>query len=130
MRILCPRGEGDEQIRWQDKKGSAPDWSAPSLAKVVGETGTRIAGLRLAKGALVLKIGRRDAAAQVRLAHAGRPFNPDDGLALRLAFGLDLPAALARVRDLWVIVDAGGRKSGGPTPGSERAISCSPSTAS
>ena len=64
----------------------------------------RAAGLRLAKGALVLKSERGDAAAQVRIAHAGA-FNPDGGLVLRLAFGLELPLALARVRDLLLALD-------------------------
>ena len=47
----------------------------------------RVAGLRLAKGALVLKMERGDAMAQVWIANAGA-FNPDSGLVLRLAFGL------------------------------------------
>ena len=101
----------------------------PPLAKVIEEAGARLAGLRLADGALVLKIERGDAAAQVRIAHAGA-FDPAGGLVLRLAFGLELPVALARVRDLWAIMDAGGRKGGGPSPGPGRASSCSPSTAS
>ena len=51
----------------------------------------------------------------MRIAHAGA-FDPAGGLVLRLAFGLELPVALARVRDLWAIMDAGGRKGGGPVP--------------
>ena len=103
--------------------------SVPPLAKVIGEAGARLAGLRLADGALVLKIERGEAAAQVRIGDA-EAFDPAGGLVLRLAFGLELPVALARVRDLWAIVDAGGRKGGGPSPGPGRASSCSPSTAS
>ena len=53
-----------------------------ALTKEVGEVGARAAGLRLAKGALVLKIERGDAMAQVRIANAGA-FNPDSGLVLR-----------------------------------------------
>ena len=44
----------------------------------------RFAGLWLANGALVLKIERDGALAQVWIARAG-PFNPDGGLVLRLA---------------------------------------------
>ena len=73
----------------------------------------------LAKGALVLKIERGDAVAQVRIAHA-EDFNPHGGLILWLAFGLELPLALARVHDLGVIVDAGGGRGGDASPGSER----------
>ena len=103
--------------------------SVPPLAKVIGEAGARLAGLRLADGALVLKIERGEAAAQVRIGDA-EAFDPAGGLVLRLAFGLELPVALARVRDLWAIMDTGGRKGGGPSPGPGRASSCSPSTAS
>ena len=64
----------------------------------------RVAGLRLANGALVVKIEWGDAAALVRIAHTGAS-DPDGGLVLRLAFGLDLPLALARVRDLLLALD-------------------------
>ena len=101
----------------------------PPLAKVIGEAGAGLAGLCLVDGVLVLKIERGEAAAQVRIGEA-EAFDPAGGLVLRLAFGLELPVALARVRDLWAIVDAAGRKDGGPSPGSGRASSCSPSTGS
>ena len=74
--------------------------SSRALLPLLAAAGARIEGLRLVSGALVLKIERGEAAAQVRIERPG-PFPAEAGLVVRLDYGLALPHAVERVKDLW-----------------------------
>ena len=76
---------------------------AKPLVPMVDGAGARIEGLRLAGGALVLKIERGEFAAQVHIGAPG-PFPADAGLVVRLEYGLPLPLLIGRLRDLWALV--------------------------
>ena len=105
-------------LAWQDPDGevaASPFWSvAPMhcaelvagsrpLLALVAAAGARIEGLRLAGGALVLKIERGRLAAQVRVGPGGA-ICEDAGLSLRLDCALPLAMALERVTELWGVV--------------------------
>ncbi len=67
----------------------------PPLAALASAGGASLAGLRLADGALVLKIERPGAAVQVRL--PGGTVFPEDG-------GLELVRAVVHIEDVWSCV--------------------------
>ena len=86
---------------------------ARPLLPLLESAGARIEGLRLAAGALVLKIERGGLTAQVRIA-VRSPYPEGTGLVARLDYGLPLPLAIERVNDLWSLAH-------GPAPPRGRA---------
>ena len=117
-----------ELLAWEDPHGAggpaAPFWrqegmpegvldpGAPPLAAMAA-AGASVEGLRLLRGDLVVRIGWRGAAVQVRLRDAG-PFPEDGGVSVLLPFGLRMPHAMRRLADFW---NAAGR----PDPRRRRA---------
>ena len=112
-------------LAWQDpheKDGPAsPFWvkapmlkgevspEATPLADMVAASGTRLDGLRLKDGGLVLKIERGGRAVQLRI-DGCQAFKYGDGIVLKQDFGLELPFLIAQLQDLWNVT--GGRVSG------------------
>ena len=88
-----------------DGAGSA---SAPPLLPLLADARASVSGLRLADGALVLKVEKAGFAVQVRVTEPG-PLLAGGGVSLRLEWGLGLPGEIARLADLWSV-------SGGPSP--------------
>ena len=125
------RAEEFGLLAWADPEGDAtPFWSdaglldgelivpgAAPLVPLLSKAKTRLDGLRLSGGGLVLKIERGERTVQVRVPGA-RAFSADAGLVVRLEVGFGLPVTIERVRDLWVI--AGGLD---PRPGRVRGAS-------
>lgn len=116
---VCIQSAVDLQARawgllaWEDPDGSkgasspfwaeAPmleaEWSTgpPPLARLVADAGGLLAGLRLADGALVLKIENRSGVAQLRML-PGAGIESGAGVAVRI--GVGQPEAVARLKDL------------------------------
>ena len=122
--------DGSASPFWDDapmaKAVSDPDGTEP-FAALVRKEGGRLEGLRLRDGALILKIERGAAAAQIRI-EDGNAFDPEGCLALLLPYGLELRMRLSRIEDLAEFAGPGaGRVS---PPGRWRASCCSPSKAS
>ena len=103
---------------WAEAPMPECEWGAgpPSLAGLVAKAGGRLAGLRLADGALVVKIEKRSGAAQLRIL-PGSGFGDGAGLVVRVGFGLDEARAKARLEDLGRLVDGPG-----PGPGADREL--------
>ena len=91
-------------------EGSA---TAQPLMPMLEAAGTRIEGLRLDGGALVLKVEDRGMAVQVRIADPA-PLLAGGGVRLFHDWGLSLPVAIARLGDLWSVC------GGDPSPGAGR----------
>ena len=82
--------------------------AATPLLSMLAEAGSRIEGLRLMDGALVLKVERHGLAVQVRVSDdAG--LMAGGGVRVVHDWGLRLPVNIARLTDLWSV-------SGGPSP--------------
>ena len=86
-------------------EGSA---DAPPLLPMLAEAGARIEGLRLGDGGLILKVENHGMAAQVHMAD-DRLLMDGGGVRLPHYWGPEIPAAIARLTDLWAV-------SGGPVP--------------
>ena len=97
------------------------------FAALVRSDGSRLEGLRLRDGALILKVERGAAAVQIRI-EDGDAFDPEGCLALLLPYDLELRMRLSRAGDLAAI--AGPKAGSVPSPGRWRASFCSPSKAS
>ena len=109
-------------LAWEDPDGDAasPFWAdAPMLEGVGSETatpllpllaeaGTRLEGLRLGDGSLILKAERHGEAVQVRIVDDG-PLMAGGGIRVFHDWGLGLPVDIARLIDLWSV-------SGGAVP--------------
>ena len=81
----------------------------PGLAEMARASGAALSGLRLADGALILKVERAGRARQLRFAD-GDGFDPHGGSFVpSLSFGPDWPRLNGRARELWRLV-------GGPAP--------------
>ena len=79
---------------------AAPE--APALSMLLKAPDSRLSGLRLESGAVIVKVEQGERALQMRIAD-GDAFDPDGGIALRLPVGLDLKVRLRREADLWPI---------------------------
>ena len=88
-----------------DGTGSA---SAPPLLSQLAEAGSRLEGLRLADGVLILKVENEGIAVQVRVTEPG-PLLAGGGVRVWHEWGPRLPANIPRLTDLWSV-------SGGPSP--------------
>ena len=90
-----------------DGEGSA---SAPPLLLLPTDAGSRIEGVRMDDGALVVKVEAADMtlAVQVRIARP-EPLLAGGGVRLVPDWGLALPVVIARLGDLWSV-------TGGPDP--------------
>ena len=81
----------------------------PGLAEMARASGAALSGLRLADGALILKVERAGRARQLRFAD-GDGFDPHGGSFVpSLSFGPDWPRLNGRACELWRLV-------GGPAP--------------
>lgn len=102
-------------LAWQDPDGpESPFWSdalmldaalaasEPPLLDMVEKAGSTLSGLRLACGALILKVERGPQAVQLRLEDAGA-FPEGGGIELRHGIG-DLRETAALERELWELV--------------------------
>ena len=76
------------------------DPEAGPLLPLVAAGGGTVEGLRLAGGALVLKIEYGGAAVQVRL-RGSAPFPENAGIEIRHRFGLRIPQTVRRMLDFW-----------------------------
>ena len=108
-------------LAWEDPDGAngplSPYWveapmleaewmkGPPPLARLVADAGGVLAGLRLADGALVLKIENRSGAAQLRMP-SGAGIESDAGVAVRI--GVGQPEAVARLKDLGSLISGPG----------------------
>ena len=81
----------------------------PGLAELARETGAALSGLRLADGALILKVERAGRARQVRIADGARFDAYRGSFVPGASFGRDWPRLNGQARDLW-------RMLGGPAP--------------
>ena len=89
--------------------------SASPLLPMLDAAGARIEGLRLDGGALVLKVEDHGMAVQVRIADPS-PLLAGGGVRLFHDWGLALPAAIARLGNLWSV--SGGGSGEDPSAGS------------
>lgn len=93
--------DGPASPFWADapmlQAGWAPD--PPPLRRVLAGPRTRVEGLRLADGAMIVKIENGGAAAQVRIP-AGSGAAVGGGLVLRVGFGPGLAADIGRLKAL------------------------------
>ena len=81
---------------------------ATPLLRLLAEASATVAGLRLADGALVLKVEMNGRAVQVRLVDDG-PLMAGRGVRLIHDWGLRQPVDIVRLTDLWSV-------SGGSVP--------------
>ena len=81
---------------------------APPFLPMLADAGTRIDGLRLLDGTLIVKIEQDGRAVQVRVTNDG-PLLAGGGIRLYHDYGLELPMEIARLTELWSV-------SGGPVP--------------
>ena len=81
---------------------------SPPLLPLLADAGATLEGLRLADGALVLKVERCGHAVQVRVTGDG-PLMAGGGVRLWHDWGLRLPLSISRLTDLWSV-------SGAPSP--------------
>ena len=93
-------------------QGSA---TAQPLMPMLEAAGARIEGLRLDGGALVLKVEAAGMARQVRIADPA-PLLAGGGVRLTHDWGPALPAAIARLGDLWSISGGDPSAGSGPSP--------------
>lgn len=104
----------------------------PPVADLAREPGWRLSGLRLADGAVVLKVEHGACAVQLRIAD-GAGFDPAGGVLVVTPAGLRLPVLLRRAADLWPAAAAGPKKAAaafrtgsfsGPWTRSSPAVAC------
>ena len=81
---------------------------SPALSALLEASETRLSGLRIEGGAVILKAEQGDAAVQLRIAD-GDAFDPEGGVDLRLPVALDLKVRLRRTADLWPIGASAGK---------------------
>ena len=98
-----PHVEGGPASPFWDQRGMVEavlDPEAEPLLALVAAGGGTVEGLRLAGGALVLKIEYGGAVVQVRL-RGPAPFPEDGGIEIRHRFGLRMPQTVRRMLDFW-----------------------------
>ena len=104
---------------WEDPEGEAwhsPFWSAAPmldaemtapgrtpLLPLLAAAKSRIEGLRLAGGGLLLKVSRGNLAVQLMVPDAGGVAE-DAGLVIRVEVGMGFPVSIQRAGDFWSVV--------------------------
>ncbi len=106
--------DGPGSAFWSDAPmlGCALGEGEPALVDLLEEAGSTVTGLRLAGGALILKIERGPDAVQLRLADAAA-FPGGGGIELRHGIA-GLPVTAARELELWALAG-----EAAPPPGGE-----------
>ena len=79
-----------------------PAPESPALSELLESSEARLSGLRIAGGAVILKVEQGDRALQIRIAD-GDAFDPEGGVDVRMPTVLDLQVRLRRAADLWPI---------------------------
>ena len=114
-------------LAWEDPLDpdgpAAPFWAAaptlraesepaetPFFSEVQQDPNARLSGLRLADGAVMLKLEEKDASVQMRF-DDGASFDPAGGVDIGTKAGLDLRMRLRRVADLWPLAAATAKKT-------------------
>ena len=84
---------------------------AAPLLPLLARAGAAVEGLRLADGALVLKVERRGRAVQVRLTRDDA-LMAGGGVRLFHDWGMQLPVSIERLEDVWSVSGGGARPEG------------------
>lgn len=90
-------------------------WPSPAVAEIANEPGWGLSGLRLADGAVVLKVECGAAAVQLRIAD-GAAFDPEGGVLVVTPGELQLPVLMRRAADLWPVAGAVSKEASGASP--------------
>ena len=86
--------------------------ASPAVAEIAKEPGWGLSGLRLADGAVVLKVECGDSAVQLRIAD-GAGFDTEGGVLVVTPTELRLPVRMRRAADLWPVAGAVSKEAGG-----------------
>ena len=103
---------------------------SPAVAEIANEPGWGLSGLRLADGAVVLKVECGAAAVQLRISGTsvsgtsvsgtsvadGAGFEPEGGVLVVTPGELRLPVLMRRAADLWPVAGAVSKEAAGASP--------------